>query len=771
MVRLITEVLDKPPPPPNSLRPDLPEALSRIILRCLAKEPKARFASYAELRDALLPFTRAEAEPARPAPRAVAGLVDSLIAWLPAMLSHLYWGQSPQDTLLMERTWTAALMWLPLFLWGFGYWVICEGHWGAGLGKALLGLRVVNQRGDVPGLPRAAARTLLFLSPELLPALVALLFLSAGEYRIMRQHDWLGWSDTLGAGLFLLLYATLWKRFGYVALLDRLSGTRVIVRPKTQRRPALRPAECLTPTPPPASPAALPAFGYFRTLACLWHKEAAGEALYLAEDPVLRRQVWVHVRPATAPAVSLARRELARPGRLRWLCGGTLPSGLWDAYDAVAGAALTDLGRRPRAWAEVRFWLLDLAVELDACLKELELPPPLALNRLWISRAGNAVWLEFPAPAAAPVESADAVIWPLDGPHAAQKFLDAMARRVLEPRHLPLPAPTAKGVRAPVPLHARGFLDSLPRASFDRMEYVLGNLRSLAGRDAVVSRVRRGLSIFLVPAAIVLLSGIILVASSLEYFRWQRAWRAEYGNLPSLRGAVTMYRVAQQAGDFPLPNPPDEALARAFIVGHYASLINNAAFWENRPLASAFTEQDRQLLKEVVNRQPPPEAALVERAKKELSGTVAMFDRASLLTSGLAAAGFLILAPLLWGALELVSALVAGKARVVDLAGMAVVNSQGERASRWRLFWRWGVVWFPLILMSCLFIVFFLTVQEAVRHPQTLGLAQSLPFIAQLLLLGVAGAALLALAAAIYAVWRPERGLQDRLAGTWIVLK
>jgi serine/threonine-protein kinase len=42
------------PPNPRDLRPDIPAALAAIVLRCLEKEPRARYASAAEVRTALL---------------------------------------------------------------------------------------------------------------------------------------------------------------------------------------------------------------------------------------------------------------------------------------------------------------------------------------------------------------------------------------------------------------------------------------------------------------------------------------------------------------------------------------------------------------------------------------------------------------------------------------------------------------------------------------------------------------------------------------------
>lgn len=43
----------KPPPRPTSIRPDLPESIERIILKCLNKSPRERYESFRQIRDAL----------------------------------------------------------------------------------------------------------------------------------------------------------------------------------------------------------------------------------------------------------------------------------------------------------------------------------------------------------------------------------------------------------------------------------------------------------------------------------------------------------------------------------------------------------------------------------------------------------------------------------------------------------------------------------------------------------------------------------------------
>jgi serine/threonine-protein kinase len=59
--------LQRTPVPPHQARPGVPVALSRVLLRALAKRPEERYASAAELREALAASLTAAPEPAAPA--------------------------------------------------------------------------------------------------------------------------------------------------------------------------------------------------------------------------------------------------------------------------------------------------------------------------------------------------------------------------------------------------------------------------------------------------------------------------------------------------------------------------------------------------------------------------------------------------------------------------------------------------------------------------------------------------------------------------------
>ncbi|HSH17575.1 MAG TPA: serine/threonine-protein kinase, partial [Verrucomicrobiae bacterium] len=81
-VQVVANAVNQKPKSMNEWRKDVPSELDSVVARCLAKEPGQRFADYAALRNALLPFSSREPEPAPMKLRASSGWMDFLIAFL-----------------------------------------------------------------------------------------------------------------------------------------------------------------------------------------------------------------------------------------------------------------------------------------------------------------------------------------------------------------------------------------------------------------------------------------------------------------------------------------------------------------------------------------------------------------------------------------------------------------------------------------------------------------------------------------------------------------
>jgi hypothetical protein len=96
----------------------------------------------------------------------------------------------------------------------------------------------------------------------------------------------------------------------------------------------------------------------------------------------------------------------------------------------------------------------------------------------------------------------------------------------------------------------------------------------------------------------------------------------------------------------------------------------------------------------------------------------------------------------------LVAALAFRGGLLLRLAGITFVRRDGAPASRLRIFWRALVAWSPLVLAVVLS-------SAHVFHAGSL--------------LRSAFAAILVLGLAIFSLAFPDRGAQDRLAGTWPV--
>jgi eukaryotic-like serine/threonine-protein kinase len=469
-VQVVANAVNQPPKSIAEFRDDVPPRLQKVIARLLAKEPEARFEGYAPLRAALLPFSSREPEAASMTIRAAAGWIDFLIAFLLPyiLLMTLVGGSELLLRPVVERTFFAAKYYLAMFGWGFAYFAIVEGIWGAGLGKRLRGLRVVRRDGREPGVGRALVRILIpILSIELVRLPLSMALISDFEMT-GAEVAWFVVLCNVCAWIPALLALTSRAESGWATPWDRLSGTRVVIAPKGSARPSV---EVVAPR---GSASEKTSFGPFDAYATV----VASRWLF-ANDPVLRRPVWLLRREGDAP--SEARRNVSREGRLRWLQKVEHSDGIWDVYEAPPGAPLSTLSDAPDVpWATMRHRLHDLATELLQGTRDGSLPEFVSLDHVWITPKGPTILLDAPWPL---VDSPAPTI-PIGDLSGQQRFLHEVAART-------------DGSR--LPLHAAPVVRNLAQGRFEKLSFLTGTLRGLLDRPAGIPPALRAASVFMLP--------------------------------------------------------------------------------------------------------------------------------------------------------------------------------------------------------------------------------------------------------------------------------
>ncbi|MHC4741405.1 MAG: protein kinase domain-containing protein [Planctomycetota bacterium] len=471
-IQVVANAVKEKPQPLTELREDIPAGLSRIVARCLGKEPDGRYADYKALRNALLPFSSREPEPASMNIRGSAGWVDFLIAFLIPYVALMLsvGGEKLVSWPLRERSLYSARYYIALWSFGFLYFSITEGIWGAGLGKYLKGLRVVRTNGRRPGFGRALIRILIpILTIEVIRNPLNLILIS--------DSDWL-WVEivtyvvTANACAWIPVLFTLKARRenGFATVWDLISGTRVVVKPTGTVRPSIGPAVGKEVSVEDAD-----WLGPYRIV-----KELVADKWIVASDSVLRRAVWLLRRDCSE--VSLARRNLARHGRLRWLQKVETGKTVWDAYEATEGVPFSSLieGGKHVPWSNLRHWLHDLASELWDATGDKTLPGKLSLDHVWITKQGHAVLLDDPWPDVH-TEAEGIAVGDLAG---QQRFLSVIA---------------ACAEEVSLPIHARSVLRNLEEGKFEKLSFLAGTLRGLLDRPAEVSRGIRVGSVFMMP--------------------------------------------------------------------------------------------------------------------------------------------------------------------------------------------------------------------------------------------------------------------------------
>ena len=471
-VEVVAAALDEKPKSLTEHRKDILPGLAKVVARCLAKKPEQRYSDYSALRNALLPFSSAQPVPAPLGRRFLAGFIDYTIVSLIPFVLLLTVVKAPE----------CAALWVGIF--GFltlplVYYTICEGIWGAGLGKALLGFQIVRTDGQGPGFARAFFR------------IAILHFLSNVGVQVATSSAF-GYALPLLYFLYFLGFVTMRRRNGFAAVWDLATGTRVVAKPRGTERPVIEVEE-----EPEVSVEEAATVGPYPVV-----EEIVPGEWIAAHDPILRRRVWLRRRAGSE--IAPARRDLARPGRSRWLHNVETPEANWDVFESQAGVPLRSLiakeGHLP--WESMRHWLHDLASEIALAAHDETLPPELSLDHVWITARGRAVLLDEPWPKTD--DPAERI--PVDDLAGQQRFLHTIASTV---------SPTT------VPLHARPVFQSLAGGSFEKLSFLAGSLRSLLTKPATLDRQFRAASLFPVPLTILtLIFAFILIATLQGFDEW-----------------------------------------------------------------------------------------------------------------------------------------------------------------------------------------------------------------------------------------------------------
>jgi hypothetical protein len=734
MVQLLAIVLEQRSPSPRKFRPEVPQGLAKVVLRCLEKQPGERLKSYADLAQALAPYSSTAPTPATMSLRFLAGVVDMVLLCGLAMVINLSAFGSPMAYMeqVMQLSSKALVCMLEFICVATLYYALFEGLWGASAGKALCRLRVVGPSRNAPGFTRAWLRALVYVVPPLVPYWATFgtnpkAYMSASQLTQML----LGFSIY---GVIALLFVTARRRNGFAAVQDLLTKTRVVSRAALTSRPVLPASDAS----PPSVESAI-TIGPYHVLQAL--TESAGETWFLAYDLKLLRKVWIRVvSPGTEP-VPVQLRCLGRVGRLRWLTSKRSPDENWDAFEALTGQSFAELIGDPQPWREVRYWLHDLATEISAAEQDGTLPA-LGLDRVWITGEGRAKLLDFPAPGPdgkSETRNPKAESNLLPPTQTAQGFLAEVAAAALEG----IGAASAKAagdVVVPLSLHARAFLKGLPQMA--GADAVAAALKPLLCRVAAVSRLRRAALV----AGCIVFPVIVCALAPLMMIFMQDLTRKNPG-LMELNTLLQMRTSGRFWGGKNTQLPADREFA-IYISHHYRGFITNEASWSSPFVLSLVKGDGRKFAEQSVAEHPEPTEAEIKEADAALERFVPKHQFFGEKLPPWLPAIVMVGALLFYvGVPALIATLLFRGGLVLLIAGVTFVRKDGQRASRLRLLWRAIVTGSPLFLAFVLSIV-------AISQHLNWG-----PWLA----LGIPGLL------AVLSVALPKRGLQDRLAGTWPV--
>ncbi len=422
---VLARILTESPDAPSSIRPEIPRAIDRVVLRAMEREPAKRFRDLAEFREALAPFSKSGAGIAARWRRIVAYMVDATL--ISVVSTGLFALQRVFDLdVLRVSDGSVDSESLPselaMHALSFTVFWIGEGLFGTTIGKWIFGLRVISVSSREKSPSAAALRGLVFNLPTVLIRLSAAFFIAPPALAAVVA--------SLGSLVSLaLLFVTARRSNGWRGVHELWSGTIVTPTSSPFRRTQLS-------SPPPEFDLA-PGHESQEKIGDYAIQGLVGSTpigrLIKAQDSTLERSVWIHVPTQLAGLADESRRSLSRPARLRWLGTIETPEGRGDVFESPGGTSLPIFAARrpPLEWWRAHQLLTALVSELRV---DGDRPGGVALEQVWIDRNWNLRVLDRPIGTGPFVQHADVTLVH----EASRVLLQGVGPRALElPRDLP----------------------------------------------------------------------------------------------------------------------------------------------------------------------------------------------------------------------------------------------------------------------------------------------------------------------------------------------
>jgi len=714
MGEVLARILSESPVPPQTIRPEIPKGLEKVVLKAMSREPSSRYKSYAAFRDALAPFTQNALRPARLPLRVVAMLIDSVALGAVNAVVMMTEGMRFMDP---ERPWMlrspgALLAFLTVPLLYFG---LAEGLLGATPGKWIFGQRVVSVATGQPSTWRSLLRAGLYFSTGILT------FLILRTLDIETQSVGSLVSSAISIGLTLAIFGAARPSNGWRGLHEFASGTRTTQRPLPFQR--FRPTAAPLETPVHMEDGLPSEVGGYSIEGVL-DRTPAGRMLR-GRDPELARTVWIHERQRNTGEDRLHGRE--RPTHLRWLTSLDEGGLAYDVFEDPGGVSVTALQATagPVPWQFARPQLEVLVDEL-ATLESEAAGAGLSIDQIWIDRSWRIRVLDTPV-GSETTETLPPV-----------EVIGELARLLLG---------TGAGLPPDLPVHAEAVVKRLltREQPFASAEAVRAELADWEGRPTVVGRKLRAARVALASAfpiigglfaMLMVLVGVLLIM--------------EVGPGMSLLKRIESAEIVQRDHPESGAKPPAGDMMKAHQILIAESFLKS---W-GPMIVQELSERQTELLEEARAAYPSPTLEDIAWAREQLMAAETTIPRmedeiVKILTAGTTLT--LALISSLWLIVSLTLSFILRGGLSFRLTGIRIRSRSGALASRWRCLLRTLVAGTPALML-------------AGSGLAILG--------AELMILGaiISGLAIaLALGGIAYALLATRVSLQDRIAGTRLV--